>query len=257
MSQINVNNIKSRVGGAPTLAAGAVITGVTTSTSFAGSGTNLTALNADNISSGIVTSARLGGGTADSTTFLNGGGQFATPPTNGWEKLSTLTLSGGSAAYYDITLPETSTYQEYKLQIYGLEFDNGSPPDEASLGFRYIEGGSAVSSNTYRWGNQGNKGNTNIYAQDNAASYIRNSNEVAKQYNGTVYIGQPGSTTYPTTLSWSLTGGVQSSVDYITNTLGNGLRRGSESVVCTAIRLFDAQSGDNVYSGKFVLYGLK
>ena len=41
-------------------------------------GSALTALNANNIASGIVTSARLGGGTANATSFLNGDGQFAT-----------------------------------------------------------------------------------------------------------------------------------------------------------------------------------
>jgi len=48
------------------------ITGVVTATSFSGSGANLTSLNASNISSGIVSTARLASGTADSTTYLRG-----------------------------------------------------------------------------------------------------------------------------------------------------------------------------------------
>jgi hypothetical protein len=48
------------------------IVGIATASSFSGSGTSLTNLNASNISSGTVAAARLGFGTADSGTFLRG-----------------------------------------------------------------------------------------------------------------------------------------------------------------------------------------
>ena len=57
-------------------------TGVTTATTFSGafsgSGANITALNASNISSGTVPTARLGSGTASSSTFLAGDSTFKT-----------------------------------------------------------------------------------------------------------------------------------------------------------------------------------
>ena len=49
-----------------------------TANTFHGSGANLTALNGSNIASGTVPTARLGSGTASSSTFLRGDSTFAT-----------------------------------------------------------------------------------------------------------------------------------------------------------------------------------
>ena len=61
MATLRVTNLKGRTGTqSPTLPDGAVVTGVTTSTSFNGSGTELTDLNATQLTSGTVADARLG-----------------------------------------------------------------------------------------------------------------------------------------------------------------------------------------------------
>ena len=64
--------------GLKVLAGGANVVGVVPATSFSGSGASLTNLNASNIASGIVPTARLGSGTASSSTFLRGDSTFAT-----------------------------------------------------------------------------------------------------------------------------------------------------------------------------------
>ena len=51
--------------------------GLVTATTFAGSGASLTALNATNLASGTVPTARLGTGTANSTVHLRGDGAWA------------------------------------------------------------------------------------------------------------------------------------------------------------------------------------
>lgn len=53
--------------------------GTVTGGTFSGSGASLTSLNASNLSSGTVGTARLGSGTANSSTYLRGDGTWATP----------------------------------------------------------------------------------------------------------------------------------------------------------------------------------
>ena len=53
-------------------------TGIITATTFTGNGASLTNLNASNIASGTVPTARLGSGTANSSTFLAGDSTYKT-----------------------------------------------------------------------------------------------------------------------------------------------------------------------------------
>ena len=78
MSIVRADSLKNRSGaGAPNAPNGMTVTGVCTATTFSGSGANLTTLNASNIASGTVPTARLGSGTASSSTFLRGDSTFA------------------------------------------------------------------------------------------------------------------------------------------------------------------------------------
>jgi hypothetical protein len=91
--------------GSPDITVGSV-----TATSFAGNGASITNIDAGNIATGIVTTARLGGGTANATTFLNGHGQFVESG-GAWSLISTITAA--SASTVDFTSGINSTYHRY------------------------------------------------------------------------------------------------------------------------------------------------
>jgi hypothetical protein len=79
----NARTTASSSNGASTIvlrgASGEFAAGAITGTSVSGNGVALTAINASNIASGTVATARLGSGTANSSTFLRGDQTYATP----------------------------------------------------------------------------------------------------------------------------------------------------------------------------------
>ena len=75
--------------------------GFRTATTFAGSGASLTALNATNLGSGTVPTARLGSGTASSSTFLRGDSTYA--EAGGGKITQLINTVGGTSVVYNST----------------------------------------------------------------------------------------------------------------------------------------------------------
>ena len=104
MSQINVNIVKGRTGGAPDFPSGATVTGIVTATSFSGNGANLTGISSD------ATSIKDSGGNVK--VQGNTSGIVITGITSGLNvtgvatvaTLSATTVSiGGTLTYEDVT----------------------------------------------------------------------------------------------------------------------------------------------------------
>ena len=92
--------------------------GLLTATTFAGSGASLTALNATNLGSGTVPTARLGSGTASSSTILYGDQTYKTAPSGGLVLIaSSVDHTAGGTTYAAITIDQcfSSTYQNYLI----------------------------------------------------------------------------------------------------------------------------------------------
>ena len=133
MSRIRANQITNQsADGAPTVQNGLVISGVTTSTTFSGSGASLTNLNGSNIASGTVPVARIGTGTKNTSTFYRGDGSFATVTSTTINNNADNRIITGSGTANTLEGESTITYANPNLEIntdtspYGCLILNGN-----------------------------------------------------------------------------------------------------------------------------------
>ncbi|MBI1272910.1 MAG: hypothetical protein GC131_02350 [Alphaproteobacteria bacterium] len=99
--------------------------GNVTATSFAGSGASLTALNASNLASGTVGTARLGSGTASSSTYLRGDGTWTTPSVSAGMAVGSSTITGGNNGY--VLYDNSGVVGEYAITGTGNVVMSASP----------------------------------------------------------------------------------------------------------------------------------
>ena len=175
--------------------------GTLSATEFSGSGTNITGLNASNLSTGTVSVSLLGGGTANANTYLRGDGTW-----------STVSSSGGGLILQSV---QTVNFTAVAGRSYPVNTSNGaitvtlpeSPnPGEQIILFDYS--GNA-SSNNISINPNGNK----IQGISNSALLINDSQSITLIYvnttKGWIQINSANSTDIflPITISYSIIGG--------------------------------------------------
>jgi hypothetical protein len=300
MSRLRADNLTNRAAtGAPLFTHGASVTGVVTATSFdgnvtgnadtattainaqgltgtpsitvngvtastlSGNGASITNIDGGNIATGIVTTTRLGSGTANSTTFLNGHGQFAEAGGGAWTYLATVTAS--NSATMEFTSNIDSTYDTYAFVGSHLI----PTVDSSFLLMQYYDTGGSWTLPSYGGALFGNSANTMVAegVVPSTVDYFKtthlNSNAGVSNLTerGGVsfiyYVFNPSNTTYWTHALGQLSTMPSSSVTAAGATFNfSHVFNRTQAVTGVRFRVDDTTTG-NIASGTVRMYGIK
>ena len=148
-----------------------------------GNGSGLTALNASNISSGTVPTARLGSGTASSSTFLRGDSTFQTVSTDLVDDTSPQLGGNLDVNTKNIVFGDSSGASDDRL-TFGAGADLSIYHDGNN---NYIDGNSAAEDHLYIRANVGSDHSSNIHIQAKSGEesiVCRDDEQVELYYDG-------------------------------------------------------------------------
>jgi len=220
-----------------------------TGTIAAISGANLTSLNASNLGSGTVPTARLGSGTASSSTFLRGDSTYAVAG-GGMVKLGAVTASADSTVDFDSLF--SSTYDTYCVTCTNMVMSG----DGNNIIIRVKIAGSAKTDANYKQASNNIHSNgTNTVHTSNGTASIRMDfgvgTSTGESGNFIFYIYDPLGTNNHKCFAWHSTENDSTGV-YCSND-GGGTYVGATTAL-TGIQ-FLSNSG-TITRGKFILYGM-
>ena len=182
---------------------------------------SVTGLPASAISSGTIAAARLGSGTASSSTFLRGDQTYAAVDDPGWKLLRTGGVSAGDA-YATLTGLFTSTYKIYKIFFYDWNTSvDAAPYLQWVTGTNTVESGAG----TYQYAGVGfnTSGQNSAWSGSDtqfqiAGETIRHASDEQFAWEGTLY--NPAGTTLKKRLVFS--GGGRRTSNYGFSANGTG-----------------------------------
>jgi hypothetical protein len=219
-----------------------------------GSGANLTALNATNLGSGTVPTARLGSGTASSSTILYGNNTWGAAPAAGLTLITTVTAS--SSASIDINSTFSSTYLNYLVVLTNLV----PATNNVSMNMLFsADNGSSYITSNYQYvlkhfyagpSGDGNSESTGTSPQILASSCNSTASDAGT--NGNILIYSPISDAMRTTYVWDFKSRMGDGSNYHQMLLGAGECGGDLDTNAFQI----SYSSGNVASGTVRVYGI-
>ncbi len=206
---------------------------------------------------GTVATARLGTGTADSTTFLRGDQSYAEAGGGAWTFISETVAS--TSATISITSGFSSTYDMYMVVITNI--DPVTTDSELHM-LTSTDGGSSYHTSGYRYSlhcfGVGSADDSQQYTSASELAILKGtgSNESLQSGNRGghcfVYIGNPSDASEKTHIHWN--GGFHTAGNEQMTVNGSGCYDAAAEDL-DAVR-FQMESG-NISTGNFALYGLK
>ena len=216
---------------------------------------SVTGLPASAISSGVIASARLGTGTASSSTVLYGDGTFKAEPSGALTKVGSSTTLRSSHADADIPNCFSTTYDAY-LITFAITNDR----DGNEVRFRFVKSDGTTQNSDYDYHNFGYPSNSTSISQQNGSSTatvqlsgstMGNTSSIMWSCWGSMWVYRPMGTTefkpYVYTSSWYNTSG------YSIPQSGGG--RNGQTTAFTGIRFLP--SANYFFTSDVHVYGLE
>jgi hypothetical protein len=214
----------------------------------AASGVNLTALNATNIGSGTVPTARLGTGTASSSTFLRGDQTYAEAGGGSWNLIGTAEAS--NSASLTITGLD-ATYDTYAIAMSAL-----APATNGRDAWLRCGDSSGIDESGYSYSMVNRLDSTAVVGTDQATSGSKirlsadNGNSSGKTYGGMWYLHSPNDASAFSTFS-----GVGINVS-AAGRFSSNWGVGARTTAITLDRIQFLFAAGNIISGRLSVYGI-
>jgi hypothetical protein len=234
-----------------------------TGTMPAVSGAAITALNATNLATGTVATARLGTGTASSSTFLRGDGSWAAAGGGAYELLTSVAADQSSTSVTITGL--TTAFETYLLVGTNVYWVNNAVGDEFHTHLQFGNSSGIVTTSNVYYDHviMQNVGDTvyRVTEQNGLQGHIRITGDAAPQMaNWALYLMSSQQDPDGSTIGKgkvAVVGSVYYEGKSKSGTLLGGLRSNATDMNVTQLKFFCSNASANFNDGRISVYRLK